>query len=133
MLGLHWSRPQFEQDAFLSHLCPESKDTGEDFESGKGHRTKQFRMKPFKPAKGMGHVLLLVVFLFEFQVLLSIASTVLRSLGLVLWSLGSFLQRGRGLPAGPLGLLGLSEGISYLAARFSASDCSLFACYGAGI
>ncbi|CAK9075882.1 Periaxin [Durusdinium trenchii] len=38
------------------------------------------------------------------------------SIGLVLWSLGSFLQRGRGLPAGPLGLLGLSEGISYLAA-----------------
>ena len=35
--------------------------------------------------------------------------------GLVLWSLGSFLQRGRGLPAGPLGLLGLSEGLSYLA------------------
>lgn len=38
------------------------------------------------------------------------------SIGLVLWSLGSFLQRGRGLPAGPLGLLGLSEGLSYLAA-----------------
>ncbi|CAE7454000.1 PRX [Symbiodinium natans] len=38
------------------------------------------------------------------------------SLGLVAWSLGSFLQRGRGLPAGPLGLLGLSEGLSYLAA-----------------
>jgi len=36
--------------------------------------------------------------------------------GLTLWSLGSFLQRGRGLPAGPLGLLGLSEGLSYLAA-----------------
>jgi len=38
------------------------------------------------------------------------------SVGLTLWSLGSFLQRGRGLPAGPLGLLGLSEGLSYLAA-----------------
>lgn len=38
------------------------------------------------------------------------------SLGLVFWSLGSFLQRGRGLPAGPLGLLGLSEGLSYLVA-----------------
>jgi len=38
------------------------------------------------------------------------------SIGLVLWSLGSFLQRGKGLPAGPLGLLGLSEGLSYLAA-----------------
>lgn len=38
------------------------------------------------------------------------------TIGLVLWSLGSFLQRGRGLPAGPLGLLGLSEGLSYLAA-----------------
>jgi len=35
--------------------------------------------------------------------------------GLVLWSLGSFLQRGRGLPAGPLGLFGLAEGLSYLA------------------
>eukprot|EP00931_Biecheleriopsis_adriatica_P090768 TRINITY_DN6469_c0_g1_i1.p1 TRINITY_DN6469_c0_g1~~TRINITY_DN6469_c0_g1_i1.p1 ORF type:complete len:309 (+),score=71.22 TRINITY_DN6469_c0_g1_i1:62-988(+) len=38
------------------------------------------------------------------------------SIGLVFWSLGSFLGRGRGLPAGPLGLLGLSEGLSYLAA-----------------
>lgn len=38
------------------------------------------------------------------------------TLGLTLWSLGSFVQRGRGLPAGPLGLLGLSEGIGYLAA-----------------
>ena len=37
--------------------------------------------------------------------------------GLVVWSLGSFLSRGRGLPAGPLGLLGLSEGVGYLAAR----------------
>mmetsp|Transcript_56805 Transcript_56805/g.122819 ORF Transcript_56805/g.122819 Transcript_56805/m.122819 type:complete len:298 (-) Transcript_56805:76-969(-) len=37
------------------------------------------------------------------------------SIGLTLWSLGSFVQRGRGLPAGPLGVLGLSEGISYLA------------------
>lgn len=38
------------------------------------------------------------------------------SVGLTLWSLGSFVQRGRGLPAGPLGILGLAEGLSYLAA-----------------
>lgn len=36
------------------------------------------------------------------------------AVGLTFWSLGSFVQRGRGLPAGPLGLLGLSEGIAYL-------------------
>jgi len=42
--------------------------------------------------------------------------SVVTSLGLTLWSLGSFVQRGRGLPAGPLGLLGLAEGLSYLAA-----------------
>jgi hypothetical protein len=35
--------------------------------------------------------------------------------GLTLWSLGSFVQRGKGLPAGPLGFLGLAEGLSYLA------------------
>lgn len=34
---------------------------------------------------------------------------------LTLWSLGNFVLRGRGLPAGPLGLLGLAEGLSYLA------------------
>ncbi|CAE7924097.1 Prx [Symbiodinium necroappetens] len=48
---------------------------------------------------------------FGFELLSSVVS-----LGLVAWSLGSFLQRGRGLPAGPLGLLGLSEGLSYLVA-----------------
>ncbi|CAE7746845.1 Prx, partial [Symbiodinium pilosum] len=48
---------------------------------------------------------------FGFELLSSVVS-----LGLVAWSVGSFLQRGRGLPAGPLGLLGLSEGLSYLAA-----------------
>jgi len=42
--------------------------------------------------------------------------SVVTSVGLTLWSLGSFVQRGRGLPAGPLGLLGLAEGLSYLAA-----------------
>lgn len=36
------------------------------------------------------------------------------TVGLTLWSVGSFIERGRGLPAGPLGLLGLSEGLSYL-------------------
>lgn len=44
------------------------------------------------------------------------------SIGLVCWSLGSFLQRGKGLPAGPLGLLGLAEGIAYLATLFVAID-----------
>lgn len=34
---------------------------------------------------------------------------------LTFWSLGNFVLRGRGLPAGPLGLLGLAEGLSYLA------------------
>jgi len=43
--------------------------------------------------------------------LISCSTTV----GLTLWSLGSFVQRGRGLPAGPLGFLGLAEGLSYLA------------------
>merc|ERR1712083_1061042 len=38
------------------------------------------------------------------------------AVGLCFWSLGSFVQRGRGLPAGPLGLLGLSEGLAYLSA-----------------
>ena len=37
------------------------------------------------------------------------------TVGLTLWSLGSFVQRGKGLPAGPLGFLGLAEGLSYLA------------------
>jgi len=37
------------------------------------------------------------------------------TVGLTIWSLGSFIERGRGLPAGPLGFLGLAEGISYLA------------------
>jgi len=36
------------------------------------------------------------------------------TIGLTLWSFGSFVQRGRGLPAGPIGLLGLAEGFSYL-------------------
>lgn len=39
----------------------------------------------------------------------------LTCLGVTVWSLGSFIERGRGLPAGPLGLMGLSEGLSYLA------------------
>lgn len=30
------------------------------------------------------------------------------------WSVGSYVQRGRGLPAGPFGLLGLAEGFSYI-------------------
>lgn len=48
--------------------------------------------------------------------------------GLTFWSLGSFLQRGRGLPAGPLGLLGLSEGLSYLAAgRPKSAESARFA------
>jgi len=38
------------------------------------------------------------------------------AVGVVMWSFGSFVQRGRGLPAGPLGLFGLAEGLSYLAA-----------------
>jgi len=38
------------------------------------------------------------------------------TIGLALWSFGSFVQRGCGLPAGSLGLLGLAEGLSYLAA-----------------
>jgi len=39
----------------------------------------------------------------------------LTSVGVTVWSLGSFIDRGRGLPAGPLGVLGLAEGLSYLA------------------
>jgi len=40
------------------------------------------------------------------------------TVGLTFWSIGSFIERGRGLPAGPLGLLGLSEGLSYLGCLF---------------
>jgi hypothetical protein len=42
------------------------------------------------------------------------------TVGLTLWSIGSFIERGRGLPAGPLGLLGLSEGLAYLCFLFLA-------------
>lgn len=35
--------------------------------------------------------------------------------GLAGWSISSFVSRGCGLPAGPLGLLGLSEGLAYIA------------------
>jgi len=36
------------------------------------------------------------------------------TVGLSVWSIGSFIQRGRGLPAGPVGVLGLAEGLSYI-------------------
>lgn len=38
----------------------------------------------------------------------------LTTCGITFWSIGSFFDRGRGLPAGPLGFLGLAEGLSYL-------------------
>jgi len=36
------------------------------------------------------------------------------NVGITFWSIGSFFDRARGLPAGPLGFLGLAEGLSYI-------------------
>lgn len=51
---------------------------------------------------------------FDFGPYGVVAIACLTTVCVTLWSLGSYVQRGRGLPAGPLGFLGLAEGFSYI-------------------